>query len=296
MYKSKTKSILNKNKYGFYQYKNKPTEDELEKYYSEKYYQEELGNYNIFYSNEELEWNKLKSWLIYRETEKIFTKKVGRMLDVGCGEGWLLNKFYKNNWSVVGMDFSKYAIERYHPHLLNFFEQGSIYKLINRKIKEGEKFDVIFLGNVIEHVINPIKLLSSLQLIMTKKSILIITAPNDFSPLQKYLVKNKYTRDNWWLAYPDHLSYFNKKSVENITKKLGLKIKAVIADSVIDLNLLNNNSNYIQDVSRGGDTHIFRIRVDTFLASIDPEKLLNIYENYGSMGVGRDLIYYCQLK
>ncbi len=95
------------------------------------------------------------------------------------------------------------------------------------------------------------------------------------------------------MAYPDHLSYFNKESMCNLLADLKFDIKCIVADNPIDLNLLNDNSNYINDQSKGKDTHLFRVRSDNFLGGIDKEKLIKLYEVLGSMGVGRDLVYYC---
>jgi hypothetical protein len=36
------------------------------------------------------------------------------------------------------------------------------------------------------------------------------------------------------------------------------------------------------------------VRVDNFLGEIDRDKLLALYEVLGSMGVGRNLVYYCR--
>jgi 2-polyprenyl-3-methyl-5-hydroxy-6-metoxy-1,4-benzoquinol methylase len=294
MSKDRKRPRLVKTKWGFYQYEPKPSEAELEKYYAKKYFQEGHGGYDISYTKEELEWYKLKSWLIYREVEKLISLKKGSLIDIGCGEGWLLNEFYSHGWSVIGMDFGRYAIEKYHPHLLAFFQQGNIYKLMKQKIKEGKKFDVIFLGNVIEHVINPVGLLNDIRPIMHKHSVLIMVVPNDFSPLQKHLIDKKYITKKWWLAYPDHLSYFNKQSMSNLVQDLGFQIKMIVAENPIDLNILNDNSNYISDASKGKNIHRFRVRTDNFLASVDREKTLCLYEILGSMGIGRGLIYYCQ--
>jgi len=73
-------------------------------------------------------------------------------------------------------------------------------------------------------------------------------------------------------------------------------IKSIVADNPIDLNLLNENSNYIVDKNKGKQTHLFRVRTDNFLASISEGKLLSLYEVLGSMGIGRDLNYYCRLR
>ncbi|MBN1636168.1 MAG: hypothetical protein JW920_06615, partial [Deltaproteobacteria bacterium] len=123
-----------------------------------------------------------------------------------------------------------------------------------------------------------------------------LVVPNDFSELHDYLLKTGKISREFWLCYPDHLSYLNKESMESFLNDMGFFVHAVVADNPIDLNLLNDNSNYIEDRTKGKNTHLFRVRMDNFLASIDEEKLLMLYEIFGSMGVGRDLTYYCRIQ
>ena len=127
-------------------------------------------------------------------------------------------------------------------------------------------------------------------------SVLIVVAPNDFSELQDFLIKGKYVDESYWLAYPDHLSYFNKASMTNLLKANNFSVEAVVADNPIDCNLLNANSNYVKDRTKGKETHYFRVRLDNFLASIDQDKLLDLYTLYADMGLGRDLSYFCRVS
>lgn len=295
MPEDKQQPQLVKTKWGFYQYEPKPSESELQEFYAKKYFQEGQGGYEVSYDAEELEWIRLCAWLIYQETRKSMSKSKGTLLDVGCGEGWLLNEFYQHGWVVEGIDFGKYAIEKYHPHLLDFFEQGNIYKLMEEKIQSSKVADVIFLGHVIEHVVDPVNLLKNVKRMMHKDSVLVMVAPNDFSLLHKYLFEKGYITKKFWLRFPDHLSYFNKESMSNVLQDLGFRIDTIVAGNPIDLNLMNDNANYIQDPSKGKNIHKFRIRTDNFLASIDRDKLLQMYEILGSMGVGRNLVYYCSI-
>lgn len=281
--------------WGFYQYHPLPEEKELQEYYANRYYQEGLGSYEISYSDEELSWHRLKSWLIYRTIEKLSSNSK-KFIDVGCGEGWLLDKFYQRGYSIRGLDFSKAGIEKLHPHLMPCFEQGNLYDLLQGVLEKKEQYDVIGLCNVIEHVRNPVSLLQEIQHIMHPDSILVITAPNDFSHLHNYLMERQIVAEKWWLAYPDHLSYFNKDSMYNLLTALGFCLVKIVADNPIDLNLLNDNTNYIRDKGKGKNTHLFRVRSDNFLGDVDKERLLELYEILGSMGVGRDLSYFCTLK
>ncbi len=287
---------LIKTKYGFYQYSPLPSIEELREYYANKYYQQGLGSYSVSYTDEEIQYFKLKAWLIYTKVSQIIDlNKKRNFIDIGCGEGWVLNEFNQKGHSVKGIDFSKYGIEKFHSHLLPYFKEGDIYELLEQKMDKGTKFDILLLANVIEHVTDPFNLIKRIKKLMTDESILIIIAPNDFSQLHEYLLSRGFITKEFWLSYPDHLSYFNKENMTNLLLDLSLKLKAVVSDNPIDLNLLNENSNYIENASKGKKTHYFRVRSDNFLASIDPYKLLHLYEILGSMGVGRDLNYYCSL-
>ena len=293
----KTPPELIRTKYGFYHYLPLPTEEELRQYYADKYYQHGVGSYSISYCEEEIEYFKLKARLIYKKVSMLMDMKKKRsFIDIGCGEGWVLNEFEKKGNTVLGVDFSRYGVEKFHPHLLSFFEQGNIYDLLENMIEKGSRFDILMLANVIEHVIDPETLLQKIKGIMFPESLLIIIAPNDFSRLQELLIEKKKISRKFWLAYPDHLSYFNKESMGYFLSAQEFELKAVVAENPVDLNLLNDNSNYIEDPEKGKATHMFRVLADNFLADNDTDKLLQIYEILGSMGIGRDLNYYCSMS
>ena len=293
----KTPPELIRTKYGFYHYLPLPTEEELRQYYADKYYQHGVGSYSISYCEEEIEYFKLKARLIYKKVSMLMDMKKKRsFIDIGCGEGWVLNEFEKRGNTVLGADFSRYGVEKFHPHLLSFFEQGNIYDLLENMIEKGSRFDILMLANVIEHVIDPETLLQKIKGIMFPESLLIIIAPNDFSRLQELLIEKKKISRKFWLAYPDHLSYFNRESMGNFLSAQEFELKAVVAENPVDLNLLNDNSNYIEDPEKGKATHMFRVLADNFLADNDTDKLLQIYEILGSMGIGRDLNYYCSMS
>jgi len=288
---------LTKTKWGFYQYTPLPSNEELRKYYADKYFQEGLGSYSTSYTEEEISHLKLKTDLIHCKITQLTNSntKDKTLIDIGCGEGWLMDKFHHRGTSVFGIDFSRHGIEKFHPHLTPFFKQGNLYELIERQINTATKFDLLLVANVIEHVIDPVLFLNRIKKMMHQESILSIITPNDFSPLHQLLLKERKISKEFWLCYPDHLSYFNKTSMCNLLDDQGFKIRSIVADNPIDINLLNDNSNYVEDPTKGENTHLFRLRTDNFLGQLNIEKLLQIYELLGSIGVGRNLNYYCSL-
>lgn len=83
--------------------------------------------------------------------------------------------------------------------------------------------------------------------------------------------------------------------MENFLSANGLKIDAVLADNPVDLNLLNDSSNYIEDTTKGKAVHRYRVRFDNLIASIDVNKLVQLYDLMGSMGIGRNLAYFTKV-
>ncbi len=282
-------------KHGYWTYEPKPSVEELADYYAKKYYQEGCGSYSVDYSDEEISYFQLKASLIFLHIKRSYQfLSRASLVDIGCGEGWLMDRFAAEGFDVKGVDFSAYAIKKFHPRLEPFFEQGNIYEVLNCYLESGCSYDIAVIANVIEHVIDPAQLLAQVKKILKPSGILVIVAPNDFSPLQKELLEKKYIEEPFWLTYPEHLSYFNKDSMSRLLKDQGYRLDAAIADNPIDLNLFNDNSNYVRDKAKGKATHFFRVRTDNFLAKIGIDKLLDLYTVLGSAGVGRDLTYFCR--
>ena len=86
-----------------------------------------------------------------------------KFLDVGCGEGFVLKFFKDHAWEIVGVDFSTHGIRANNPELESFIMQGDVYELLISMKEKGHKFDVIFLGNVLEHVLDPSALVDQLK-------------------------------------------------------------------------------------------------------------------------------------
>jgi 2-polyprenyl-3-methyl-5-hydroxy-6-metoxy-1,4-benzoquinol methylase len=285
------------NEWGFFQRSPMPTDAELKKFYEEEYFQGAQGSYELVYSEQEMEYWRLKAWLIREKASQIVSlSEETNVLDVGCGEGWYMEEFKKVGCRVKGIDFSKFGIEKFHPHLLAAFEQGNVYELLDEKINQKEQHDILILSNVIEHVTDPGRLLGKLSNILIKGGLLIVHAPNNFSPVQKHALKRGYIDHAFWTDYKEHLSFFSKESMEKFVSSFGFKLESVVADNAIDLNLFNENTNYVQDRSKGRSTHMERVEIDNLLASIDRTKLLQVREIMGSMGVGRGLTYYFTLN
>ncbi|MCX6327717.1 MAG: class I SAM-dependent methyltransferase [Bacteroidia bacterium] len=283
--------MIVKNSYGFFVIENKPSKQELGNYYKKKYFQSDKGNYEKKYTDEELKFlrNKLEEKL-FVVTQQLGIKDNVSFLDIGAGEGWAMSFFQEKGWSVVGLDYSEFGCKNHNSHLIRELIVGDIYKSIKTLIRKNKKFDVILLDNVLEHVIDPFSLLEDCKKLANKSACLIIEVPNDFSILQSFLFEKKIIDNQFWIALPDHLSYFNKEGLNNICKDAGWENVLSIADYPIDLHLLNENTNYSKDKSKGKSCHLSRIATDNLLHSISTERTVALYKAYADLGLGRQII------
>lgn len=284
-----------KNKLGYWEVKSKPSEEELENYYSKLYFQTNEGSYETHYSADELTHftneNEIKFQVINKALDRLPSNQK-RLLDIGCGEGFTLDYFKQRNWNVLGLDYSIYGAETQNPSVIPNIIQGNIYQSISQLKKEEQKFEVITLLNVLEHVIDPIQLLNDIHELLVQNGVLVIVVPNDFSQLQNKLLEDDKISRKFWLRYPDHLSYFNRQSLENIAETNGFRTFKCLADFPIDYFLANPDSNYIEDGTKGKNCHNARIWLTNLQCKISIEKTIDLFEAFSNLGLGRQISGY----
>lgn len=133
------------------------------------------------------------------------------LLEIGAGEGFLLEFFEKKGYQVYGIEPSKDNLE-----------------IINKKLKNGKcdvgfvenlvipdkKFDVIVMSHVLEHLSDGKLVLSNLKNVLDDKGILFIEVPN---------CQNKETLIHSIDTQP-HLFHFTKQSLQKLMERSNLKV------------------------------------------------------------------------
>ena len=281
---------------GFYQAIEVPVEEDLRKYYAERYFQSSQGNYRSAYSD--FERNYINSKIIQKVAlakDLGYFEQPGRFLDVGCGEGFALNHFRQIGWNIKGLDYSSAGLAAMNPDCLDALEVGDVMTLLQTLIYSAERYEVVWLSNVLEHVPDPIGLLSRLHSLLAQNGLLIVTVPNDFSDLQGYLLGEGKVDRPYWIALPDHLSYFNKESLAKTAEHVGYKTLATLSDFPIDWFLMHPQTNYIQDSSRGREAHYARIALETIISSKPATAVNRFYQAMADIGMGREITSFLAL-
>lgn len=283
---------LRRHDLGFLELADKPSQEELLNYYQNKYYQNESGNYRKTYSELEHAVISLRIAQRARQITLFRGEAPGTLLDVGCGEGFVLRHFANLGWSVSGLDFSKAGVEIMNPECASYVSQGDVFDLLNKKIQANQNYDLVWLGNVLEHVLDPIALLHSLRKLVNSSGLLLITVPNDGNQYHEYLYQNEKIPERWWVAIPDHISYFTADSLKHSVEKCGWDCLAIHGDFPIDWFLANEEANFLTNKSRGSAAHEARLSLEYLIGKAGLDKANRFYECLADVGLGRNITAY----
>lgn len=279
---------LRRNALGYWEVENKPSETELQEYYARKYYQEARGSYEHTYTASELNYFRAKigqRWAVIRR----FIAGPGSLLDVGCGEGYTLAFFRELGWTVRGLDYSSAGIESKNPQCRDALVTGDLFRLIEQEFLSGNRYELIWLQNVLEHVIDPVRLLDELRRIVSPGGMLVVTVPNDFSDVQLTALERGLIDSEFWVALPDHLSYFSRTGLVNIGVATGWACVEVLADFPIDWFLYHPGSNYMRTKAAGKPAHTARVELENLINHRPIEDVVNFYSALARIDMGRDL-------
>jgi SAM-dependent methyltransferase len=274
---------------GFLQIADMPSAEELQAYYAERYFQTAQGCYEITYSEDELRYFDV---LIERKAHAIAGirgETPGTMLDVGCGEGFAMAWFARHGWAVEGLDPSRAGLAAMNPDMAEFADFGDVFQLLDERIRQGRSYDLVWMTNVLEHVVDPVALLNTLGALVAAGGVLVITVPNDGSAFQEMLLDAGHIPERFWIAPPDHLAYFDHVSLRAITAATGWECRDVSADFPIDFFLLHEGSNYVRDRTAGKAAHRARIAMELLLADQPIAKVNDYYRAMAEVGLGRQL-------
>ena len=134
-----------------------------------------------------------------------------KLLDLGCGNGEFLEIVRGCGWEAVGVEPDPKAVAHAHAKGLNV-ERGGIEVFR----QDQELFDVITLSHVIEHVHDPVSVLSASFRLLKPGGWLWMETPNINS------FGHETFREDWrGLEVPRHLVIFGSKSLENVLRGQG---------------------------------------------------------------------------
>jgi len=135
-----------------------------------------------------------------------------RILDIGCGLGWLLSSL-SDDWDKNGIEISKFASN----HARQF---GEIHNGTLDDFPDIECFDIVVMNHVIEHLSDPISALKKINNMLNDDGgFLIISTPDfDSAAARRYGDRFRLLND------PTHISLFSADSMHRCLRDHGFKI------------------------------------------------------------------------
>ena len=137
-----------------------------------------------------------------------------RLLDVGCGTGWFLEVAMQEGFVGYGLELGKEIAAATSKRL-----KIRVFTETLQEMPESEKFDVITLFDVLEHVPDPKSVLQAVHAHLRPGGIALIFCPNLDSVGMKILGPRSS------LVMPaEHLFYFTPKSLQSLIEQTPLKV------------------------------------------------------------------------
>ncbi|KPJ56396.1 hypothetical protein AMJ49_04950 [Parcubacteria bacterium DG_74_2] len=195
-------------KCGFVQVLQKPTIESLSEMYSGEYFNR--GKY--IESNKAINFENKRRlfWL-----KKSGLKKGARILDVGCATGDFIN-MAKRYFDMWGLDISEFAVKEArlkNPDIFQKIKKGMIEELSF----PADFFDCIVMWDVIEHLWDPVGVISKLVKILKPGGVLAVSTPNINTATARLMGKSWH-----FMIIPEHLSFFNKSTLNYLFETAGL--------------------------------------------------------------------------
>lgn len=134
-------------------------------------------------------------------------KRSDKILEIGFGEGKFLKGLNIRGFDVFGLELSSYARE----NMEKILGKRRVYKSVEQI---DEKFDVILMYHVLEHVDNPRKYVEELVGVLSPNGRLVVRVPN-VNSWEANLAKRQW----YHVDFPSHKTLF---SDEGLVKMLRL--------------------------------------------------------------------------
>jgi SAM-dependent methyltransferase len=146
-----------------------------------------------------------------------------RILDVGCGDGGLLQALGKVEYDIHGLEPYQDALAA-APEELRSRIRCEPFEAANYPEKS---FDVITLWHVLEHLARPIETLQSIRKFLKSDGTLILEVPDFASREASWLGPHWYNLDA-----PYHFWHFTPATLEATVQRAGFQVTACVTSAV----------------------------------------------------------------
>lgn len=163
------------------------------------------GNYYDKYHSKNLLHRLLVDNFMRHLDRMVYSMPPSRLLDVGCGEGILSDRYAQAGYEVTGIDYEEEAVVRAQSRcgLRAQIVQGDVYQLGAK----GVTWPLVTCIEVLEHLEQPEEALQSLSKITGNT--LIVSVPREPLWCALNIMRGKYLAR--WGNTPGHIQHWSKR-------------------------------------------------------------------------------------
>jgi SAM-dependent methyltransferase len=151
----------------------------------------------------------------------------GRLLEVGCGSGFLVRAAIGKGWEVFGTEISPSCCSGLRPVLNSRLFEGEL----PRSSFENNSFDVIVMMEVIEHLTDPLSYLRTAFKLLRPGGCILLSTPNLRGASGRLLGYR------WRVMGDEHLNYFDKRTISKLVRAAGFQ-SIVIRTTNLDVGVV----------------------------------------------------------
>lgn len=170
------------------------------------------NDYYVFSEPEPRRWARAVQQYLVHILPREF-KSSRRLLDIGCGPGHFAALAQSRGWRVTAMDISPEAASRAAVHFGLDARAGTLAQYRSTL----PPFDLVFLGDVIEHVPEPIRFIEDVRAVMSPEGIVCIDTPNWNSRWRMF------GRTRWLGLNRYHINIFDVNSLTALLERGGFR-------------------------------------------------------------------------
>jgi SAM-dependent methyltransferase len=193
-----------------------PTPEQLGSFYPDGYYSHQLMPAA---SNS---WKaRIKKRLLPLATKEPEFEVPGRMLDIGCGSGWILERYRDLGWEVEGVEYSSEACQAGTDRGLTM-HCGSL----EDAHLPTARFDYIRSNHSFEHLVNPIATLDEINRLLKPSGTLFIGVPDTMGLMSRWFGSNWF-----YVGAPIHTINYNRRNLAALIDRSGFQVVSVRGNS-----------------------------------------------------------------
>jgi methionine biosynthesis protein MetW len=147
-----------------------------------------------------------------------------RVLEVGCSTGYMSRLMAERNCVVTGIEVDVEAAEKARRYCSEVYVMDLDSDDWVPSLRD-KGFDVVLLGDVLEHLVDPLKVLHRMQEVLGKDGSLVISLPNvvHWATRLKILM-GQFDYQSLGTLDHTHLRFFTLKTARELIESVGYRI------------------------------------------------------------------------